>query len=347
MAKDIKISLYRQAFYGPARRGPSLVQQCDTAAPAPALNADATMDRLPVLHVFRHYRPLLSRHSGSVTRLAMLFRRLPLFVSGLFALGLIASGCAAPGPTVAGGESFNDPIEDTNRTIFGINQEVDKAVILPVARAYRWAVIPPMRQSFHDFMQNLNAPVVFANDVLQGQLGLASQTFGRIAINSTMGFGGMFDFATEFGVPYHANDFGITLATWGIDEGPYLVLPVLGPSNPRDTVGMIADGFADPGDQVASAYHRIWASLARAVVSGIDERSRNIEALDDIERTSLDFYATIRSLYRQRRAAQIRHEENNLPNPSPLGSLGPTQTLAPHVATPPQLRQLSSTPGSQ
>src|SRR5438477_335966 len=199
------------------------------------------MDRLPVLHVFRHYRPLLSRHSGSVTRLAMLFRRLPLFVSGLFALGLIASGCAAPGPTVAGGENFNDPIEDTNRTIFGINQEIDKAVILPAARAYRWAVIPPMRQSFHDFMQNLNAPVV----------------------------------------------------------------------------------------------------------SGIDERSRNIEALDDIERTSLDFYATIRSLYRQRRAAQIRHEENNLPNPSPLGSLGPTQTLAPHVATPPQLRQLSSTPGSQ
>ncbi len=238
----------------------------------------------------------------------MLFRRLPLFVSGLFALGLIASGCAAPGPTVAGGESFNDPIEDTNRTIFGINQEIDKAVILPAARAYRWAVIPPMRQSFHDFMQNLNAPVVFANDVLQGQLGLASQTFGRIAINSTMGFGGMFDFATQFGVPYHANDFGITLATWGFDEGPYVVLPVLGPSNPRDTVGMI---------------------------------------LDDIERTSLDFYATIRSLYRQRRAAQIRHEENNLPNPSPLGSLGPTQTLAPHVATPPQLRQLSSTPGSQ
>jgi phospholipid-binding lipoprotein MlaA len=277
----------------------------------------------------------------------MLFRRLPLFISGLFALGLIASGCAAPGPTVAGGDSFNDPIEDTNRTIFGINQEIDKSVILPAARAYRWAVIPPMRQSFHDFMQNLNAPVVFANDVLQGQLGLASQTFGRLAINSTMGFGGMFDFATQFGVPYHANDFGITLATWGFDEGPYVVLPVLGPSNPRDTVGMIADGLADPGDQVASAYHRMWASLARAVVSGIDERSRNIEALDDIERTSLDFYATIRSLYRQRRAAQIRHEENNLPNPSPLGSLGPTQTLAPHVATPPQLRQLSSTPGSQ
>src|SRR5438046_9309839 len=117
-----------------------------------------------------------------------------VLVSCLCLLALVRSGCAAPGPIVAGGESFNDPIEDTNRTIFGINQEIDKAVILPVARAYRWAVIPPMRQSFHDFMQNLNAPVVFANDVLQGQLGLARQTFGRIAVNRTMGFGGMFDF---------------------------------------------------------------------------------------------------------------------------------------------------------
>ena len=177
--------------------------------------------------------------------------------------------------------------------------------------------------------------------MLQGQFRLASQTFGRMAVNTTMGFGGMFDFATQFGIPYHANDFGITLATWGFDEGPYLVIPVLGPSNPRDAVGMIADGFADPGDQVASAYHRIWASAARAVVSGIDERSRNIESLEDIERTSLDFYATIRSLYRQRRAAQIRHEENNLPNPSPLGSLGPTQAFEPRIAIQPQLRQVS------
>jgi phospholipid-binding lipoprotein MlaA len=272
----------------------------------------------------------------------MMLRRLPLFVSGLFALGLVLSSCAAPGPSTAGGEGFNDPIEDTNRAIFGVNQDIDKAVILPVAKAYRTVVIPPMRQAFHDFMQNLNGPVVFANDLLQGQFRLAGNTLGRMAINTTMGMGGMFDFATQFGVPYHANDLGITLATWGFDEGPYLVLPVLGPSNPRDLIGEIGDGFADPGDQVASAYHRLWASVARAVVSGIDERSRNIEALDDIERTSLDFYATIRSLYRQRRAAQIRHEDQNLPNPAPLGSLTPGPALSPAVATAPQLHQVSA-----
>src|SRR5215813_2562968 len=121
--------------------------------------------------------------------------RFPLVISGLFALGLALSGCAAPATTAAGGENFNDPLEDTNRTIFGINQEIDKAVLLPAAKAYRWAIIPPMRQACHDFMQNLNAPVVFANDVVQGQFRLASQTFGRKATNTTVSYGLMLDFA--------------------------------------------------------------------------------------------------------------------------------------------------------
>jgi phospholipid-binding lipoprotein MlaA len=272
----------------------------------------------------------------------MSLRRSPLFVSGLMVLGLALSGCAAPGPSAGGGESFNDPLEDTNRAIFDVNQAIDRNVLLPVAKTYRTVLIPPMRQAFHDFMQNLNAPVVFANDLLQGQFGLAANTLGRIVINTSMGMGGMFDFATQFGIPYHANDLGITFATWGIDEGPYLVLPLLGPSNPRDLVGQIGDGFADPGDQVAAAYHRLWASVARALVSGIDERSRNIENLADIERTSLDYYATIRSLYRQRRAAQIRHEEDNLPNPAPVqGNLGPSPAISYSVATAPRLHQVS------
>jgi phospholipid-binding lipoprotein MlaA len=272
----------------------------------------------------------------------MSLRRSSLFIVSLVALGL-AAGCAAPGQTAASEEAFNDPLEDTNRAIFGVNQAIDRNVLVPAAKTYRTVLIPPMRQAFHDFMQNLNAPVVFANDVLQGQFGLAANTLGRIAINTTMGMGGMFDFATQFGIPYHSNDLGITLATWGIDEGPYLVLPVLGPSNPRDLIGQVGDGFADPGDQVAAAYHRIWASMARALASGLDERSRNIESLDDIERTSLDFYATIRSLYRQRRAALIRHEEQNLPNPTPIGaSLGPSPATSYSVATVPRQHQVSA-----
>ena len=122
----------------------------------------------------------------------MLLRRSTLFVSGLLALGLAIGGCAAPGPSAAGEEAFNDPLEDTNRAIFGMNQAIDRNVLLPVAKTYRTVLIPPMRQAFHDFMQNLNAPVVFANDVLQGQFGLAANTLGRVLVNTSMGMGGMF-----------------------------------------------------------------------------------------------------------------------------------------------------------
>ena len=272
----------------------------------------------------------------------MSLRRSPLIISGLLAAGLTVAGCAATGPGgAAASDNFNDPFEDTNRSIFGFNQVIDENVLVPLAKTYRTVVPPPMQQSAHDFMQNLNGPVIFGNDVLQGQAGLAANTLGRLAINTTAGVGGMFDVATRVGIPHHSNDFGTTLGTWGFDEGPYLVLPVLGPSNPRDLVGQVADGFADPGDQIASAYHRAWASVARAFVSGIDVRSRNIENLEDIQRTSLDYYATIRSLYRQRRAAQIRHEEETLPNPTPVqgNNTRPAPTMSYSIARLPQSQQ--------
>jgi phospholipid-binding lipoprotein MlaA len=171
----------------------------------------------------------------------------------------------------------------------------------------------------HNVLQNLDEPVIFANDVLQGQPGLATQTFARFAVNSTIGFGGIIDVASQGGIPYHSNDFGVTLANWGVPDGPYVMLPVLGPSNVRDTVGRIGDSYADPGNIVAGNYHYVWASVARAATQGIDTRSRNIENLAELQRTSLDYYATLRSLYQQRRVAEIRHEQSNLPNPNPLG----------------------------
>jgi phospholipid-binding lipoprotein MlaA len=277
-------------------------------------------------------------------------RRFPLTFSVLAAIGLALVGCAAPGtgpspdPTAELVDvEFNDPFEELNRSIFSFNQVVDEVVLVPVARGYRAAVPPPMRSSVRDFLRNLNGPVIFANDVLQGQPVLAANTLARLAINSTVGVGGMFDVASRIGIPRHTNDMGITLATYGVDEGPYLVAPVLGPTNPRDLIGQIADGFIDPADQVAG--RKYWyASLSRAVVSGIDVRSRNIEALADIERTSLDYYATIRSLYRQRRAAQIRHEESGLPSPSPLqDSEAPRHpTVSPFFANPPKFREFSA-----
>ena len=253
----------------------------------------------------------------------MRVRRLPVIRGGVLLATLALAGCVAPGanaPQQAAIDSGpNDPWENTNRSIFGFNQKVDENVLVPVAEGYRQVVPPPVRQSVHDFMQNLNEPVIFANDVLQGQGQLAGNTFGRLALNTTIGVGGLFDVATPIGIPYHSNDFGVTLANWGFPDGPYLILPVLGPSNVRDLAGKIGDGAADPGNIVASNYHYLWATVARAATEGIDLRSRNIETLNDIQKTSLDYYATIRSLYQQRRAAEIRHEGTNLPNPSPFG----------------------------
>jgi len=253
----------------------------------------------------------------------MHLRQTPLAWSGLvlaasLALTGIAARTAVAQQPPPGAEDANDPYENTNRAVFNFNQGLDRAVLVPVSNAYRTVVPPPIRDSVHNILQNLNGPIIFANDVLQAQPGLAAETLGRLVLNTTIGFGGMFDIATKMGIPYHTNDLGITLATWGVASGPYMMLPVLGPSNPRDLVGDVGDGFGDPANIVAGNNHLLWATFARSAVSGIDERSRNIESLAEIERTSLDYYATIRSLARQRRAAQIRHQREDVPNASPL-----------------------------
>lgn len=244
--------------------------------------------------------------------------------------GLAILGWAVPGvaeaqpPAAADIENFNDPFEDTNRAIFDFNLQVDRAVLVPVAEGYRSVVPEPVRNGIRNVLQNLNEPLVFANDLLQGRPDLATNTFGRFLTNSTLGVGGIFDIATQAQLPHHDNDLGITFAVWGIGDGPYLMLPILGPATLRDAIGQAAESYGDPGNVIASDHGYTWAAFARAGVSGVDRRSRNIETLAEIEKTSLDYYATIRSLYRQRRAAEIRHEKTNLPSVGPvLGSSEP------------------------
>jgi phospholipid-binding lipoprotein MlaA len=250
------------------------------------------------------------------------------------ASALITSGCAAQSQSpalaepAAGEEDFHDPFENTNRAIFDFNQTVDRAVLVPVAKAYRVALPEPLRDSLRDFLNNLNAPLIFANDALQAKFGLAKDTFVRFLLDSTIGMAGLVDVAGRWGIPFHEQDLGVTLGVWGIAEGPYLVIPILGPSDPRDLGGSVAQGFGDPWNRLASNNGMIWIVFARGGVGGIDQRSRLIETLADIERTSLDYYATIRSLYRQRRAALIHRTKEPLPpNPS-LGSNGGPVALA-------------------
>ncbi len=196
---------------------------------------------------------------------------------------LILSGCASHPETAqqaaAYEEDFNDPLEDANRKVFAFNQFVDRNAIVPVAKAYRDTVPDPVRDSLRDFINNLREPIIFVNDALQGQFQRAGETMGRFVINSTIGMGGVVDVAGRWGVPFHEEDLGLTLGTWGVPEGPYLVVPVLGPSTPRDLGGQVAEGFGDPWNRLVSggAWNLYWIPFVRGATAGIDQRSRYIE----------------------------------------------------------------------
>lgn len=222
-------------------------------------------------------------------------------------LGLVVTGCAsAPQPADPG-----DPYEATNREIFAFNQWLDQTFLVHTAETYNKIVPEFGRERVHDLLTHLDLPVTFANDVLQAEPSRAGETLERFAVNSTMGLGGLFDPATEhLHMPSHSEDFGQTLGVWGVGGNPYLMLPVLGPSSPRDAVGRAGDAAADPLTWLHYKQH-IWWSLGRAYLKIVDLRARNIDTLADIERSSLDFYATTRSLYRQYRENEIRNGKSD------------------------------------
>ena len=234
----------------------------------------------------------------------------------LIALAACATPPEGPGASAEFAET-NDPFEPLNRAVFDFNFAVDRVLLRPVAIAYRDVIPKPGRDGVRNFLDNLETPVVLANDVLQGSADRAGTTVGRFAINSTIGIAGLLDVAQGFGLKGHDEDFGQTLGVWGFPEGPYLVLPLLGPSPPRDSLGLVVDYFIDPLTYVFDNNDVEWLSFVRYGVRAVDSRSRNIAALDEIERSSIDFYATIRSLYRQRRADEIRNGEPSALVPVP------------------------------
>ena len=214
--------------------------------------------------------------------------------------------------------STNDPFEDVNRVIFGFNNELDNAILEPVAGAYVEHVPDTVRTAILNSLRHLKSPVILANNVLQGDVNGAGHTLSRIVTNTILGFGGMADTAARSGAPFRDEDFGQTLAVWGVEDGPYLVIPVLGPMHMRDGVGKLADSQISPLGQIENTAFE-WTHRG---LDAVDTRAGLLDTLDDLERTSLDYYAAIRSLYRQKRQDEIMNGESDAPVLVPNISFG-------------------------
>lgn len=220
---------------------------------------------------------------------------LPGAVSALAVLSL--TGCITAGPDP------QDPYEDFNRQMFAFNEGLDKAVLEPVAYGYRAVTNEPVREGVGNFTSNLGEPLTFVNHVLQGKLPDAGATLGRFVVNTTVGIAGIFDPAASMGMLRTNEDFGQTLGVWGVESGPFLVLPVLGPTTPRDLVGKGGDAALNPlnypefenDDEIR---------LGVMALGGINAREGAIEAVNEL-RNQIDPYTTLRRLYGRTRAADI------------------------------------------
>jgi phospholipid-binding lipoprotein MlaA len=266
-------------------------------------------------------------------------RPVPLIAAGLIATllsGLIA-GCATKRPPATDAEAFreyretNDPWEPTNRVFYRINSGFDAVILKPAAEGWRFIMPAPVRQGIHNILANLTTPVVLSNDMMQGKPRRAGDTLMRFLINSTVGIGGVFDLAKGWGYPSHGTDFGVTLALWGVPSGPFLFLPVLGPTDPRDAGGFGVDIALDPLTWVGKGATVTALGWTRYVVSAVDARERVLDDVDRIKKTALDPYATFRSLYRQHRRAEIENTRND--NRATVPAWFP-QPAAPPVAAP-------------
>jgi phospholipid-binding lipoprotein MlaA len=239
-----------------------------------------------------------------------------LALSAIVIIGL--AGCATKPPAddpdaVADYEQTNDPLEPTNRVFYAINNGIDTVILKPAAQAYRFILPGPVRQGIHNVLANIGTPMQLTNDMLEGKPRRAGDTTMRFLINTTVGVLGIFDVAKKWGYPDHDADFGMTLANWGVPEGPFLFLPVLGPSDPRDAIGFGVNIAIDPFTWIGGSHDTGWTAFnwSRWGIGALDQRERVLDTLDQIKKTALDPYATFRSLYRQHRHSQIEDMRND------------------------------------
>lgn len=229
----------------------------------------------------------------------------------------LAPHALAQGPVVQGPVANPDPWERFNRFSFRVHQAIDRAALRPLAMAYVHVTPKPLREAIHNVIANLGEPVVAFNDVFQGRFRQAGMTTVRFATNSTVGVAGVFDVATGAGAPHHHNGFDLTLGRYHVASGPFLFIPLLGPTTVRDLIGMGVDGAINP-IQWAKYPERNTVVITRAIVGGVDLRARVDSQLESLMSDAVDPYATLRSVYLQNVQSQINEgQPDAAPQPLP------------------------------
>jgi phospholipid-binding lipoprotein MlaA len=254
---------------------------------------------------------------------------------------VLLAGCATPPERVS---QTQDPWEGFNRKIYAFNDVLDRNVARPVAHTYVRAMPAPARSGIHNVITNIDEPVTVVNDALQGKLKQTLQDLGRFVINSTVGILGWFDVAQHVGLPHHDEDLGQTLAVWGVSSGPYLVIPIIGPSSVRDAGGRVGDlYFNPPRDQIAPRWRN-----AELVMDGLDTRVSLLQ-LDQTLDDAYDPYTFMRDAYIQLRRYKIY--DGNPPESSTdydYDDLAPGSgtSATPASATPPPAAGSSAAPSA-
>lgn len=213
------------------------------------------------------------------------------------------TSCASSNHEMTGG--IADPFEKANRAVFAFNETADKIILKPIAEGYRFAVPEPARKGVRNALRNLKSPVTLSNELLQGDFEGAGRVITRATINSLVGVGGLFDVAGYEGIEYEEEDFGQTLAVWGIGHGPYVVAPIMGPGSFRDYSGKLVDTMMDPLHWwLTNTGEEEWL-YARMGTQALSTREELLDVLAELKMSAIDYYATIRSVYVQNRAALV------------------------------------------
>jgi len=218
-------------------------------------------------------------------------------------MALLAALCAGP----AWAEEDDDPWEGFNRAMFSVNDGLDRWVLEPVAKGWDFVMPDPLEQCFSNFFQNLRVPVQSVNGFLQGKPVNGASDLGRFTVNTTIGLAGFLDPATYFGLVKHDEDFGQTLGVWGVPNGPYLVIPLLGPSTVRDAGGLAVDSMMQPGWY----YLDVAVTVGWRVVDTINTRAIVLDDVQNARNAALDFYSFVRNGYLQRRHSLLLDEKDS------------------------------------